>query len=241
TATPSQTRRGTAARPERSDSARSSAHPPASSAAPPLRSAAPARRASAESSSVRSTWVWVTEEAMATARRASTPWTTPEQDPRSDPSSPGAPSCHTPSSRPPTADALVSPQSATTSPTRQGTAARLGRSASAYPRSSAAPPPARQASDSTWVMKVARATARRTSTPWASRDQDPRSAPSSSTSRPPCHKPSSRPTTTGAVVSPWSATPLPTRWSMAARPERSVSARSSAHPPASSAAPSRAR
>lgn len=42
------------------------------------------------------------------------------------PSSPGARSWHTATLRPATADALVSPRSATTSPTRQGTAWTLG-------------------------------------------------------------------------------------------------------------------
>ncbi|XP_044358786.1 uncharacterized protein [Triticum aestivum] len=54
-------------------------------------------------------------------------------------------------------------------------------------------------------MKVARATARRTSMPWASREQDPRSALSSSSSRRPWHKLNSRPTITDAAVSPRSA------------------------------------
>ncbi|XBI73053.1 hypothetical protein VPH35_066880 [Triticum aestivum] len=90
-------------------------------------------------------------------------------------------------------------------------------------------------------MKVARATARRTSMPWASREQDPRSALSPSSSHRPWHKLYSRPTITDTAVSPRSATPLPTRWGTAARPGRSGSAPSSAHPPASSWAPSRAR
>ncbi|XP_044322147.1 uncharacterized protein [Triticum aestivum] len=94
-----------------------------------------------------------------------------------------------------------------------------------------APPPSPREDDSTWVMKVARATARRTSMPWASREQDPRSALSPSSSRRPWHKLYSRPTITDAAAD---GVPVPTRWGTAARPGRSGPAPSSAHPPASS-------
>ncbi|XBI62618.1 hypothetical protein VPH35_043201 [Triticum aestivum] len=78
--------------------------------------------------------------------------------------------------------------------------ARPGRSGSGYPRSSTAPPPPPREGDSTWVMKVARATTRRTSMPWASREQDPRSALSPSSSRRPWHRIYSRPTITDTAV-----------------------------------------